>query len=69
MDVLFAILGFLGPVGLTGLWIFVMINKYGWKLVQVLAGGLFFLLLVSYFPQMPQGIHNGVVSITNSFSK
>jgi len=69
MDIIWALLGFLGPIGLVGLWIVIMITKQGWKIVQIVVGGIFALLLVSYFPQLPQGIHNGVTSITNSFSK
>lgn len=69
MAILFAVLGFLGPLGLVGLWIFIMIQKQGWKIVQIIAGGIFALLLVSSFPQLPQAVHNGVVSITDSFSK
>jgi len=69
MDIVYAILGFLGPIGLAGLWIFIMIQKQGWKLVQIIAGGIFALLLVSSFPQLPQAVHDGVISMTNAFSK
>mgnify|MGYP001551397185 FL=1 len=69
MDIIFAVIGFLGPIGLVGLWIFIMIQKQGWKLVQVIAGGIFALLLVSSFPQLPQAVHDSVSNITSSFSK
>lgn len=69
MNILFSVLGFLGPIGLVGLWIFIMIQKQGWRLVQVIAGGIFALLLVSSYPQLPQAVHDGVVSMTNAFSK
>jgi hypothetical protein len=68
MDIVFAVLGFLGPLGLVGLWIFIMINKQGWKIVQIIAGGIFALLLVSSFPQLPQAVHDGVVSVTKALS-
>jgi hypothetical protein len=69
MNILFAILSYVGPTGLVGLWIFIMIQKKDWKIVQSVAGGIFALLLVSSFPQLPQAVHNAVVSITDSFSK
>lgn len=69
MDILLAILGYIGPIGLVGLWIFIMIQKQGWKIVQVIAGGIFALLLVSSFPQLPQAVHDAVVNITASISK
>ena len=69
MDILYAVLGFLGPIGIVGGWIFIMIQKQGWKIVQVIAGGIFALLLVSSFPQLPQAVHDSVTNITSSFSK
>jgi len=69
MDIVYAVLGFLGPIGIVGGWIFIMIQKQGWKIVQVIAGGIFALLLVSSFPQLPQAVHDSVTNITSSFSK
>jgi hypothetical protein len=69
MNMFYSTLSTVGPIGLVGLWIFFMIQKKGWRITQILAGGLFALLLVSSFPSLPQAVHDGVTNIINSFSK
>lgn len=69
MDLLYTALGFLGPISLVGLWIVFMVNKKGWTIIQVVAGGLFALLLVSSFPALPQATHDGVQGFITAFSK
>jgi hypothetical protein len=69
MDIVSAILAFLGTVGLMGLFIFVMIQRQGWKLAQIVAGAIMGILLVSNFPHLPTAVNDGLTGIVNSFSK
>jgi len=69
MEILGAVVAFLGTAGLMGLFIFFMIQKQGWRLAQIVAGGIFALLLVSSFPQLPQAMNDSVTSIVKAFTK
>lgn len=69
MEILGSVVTFLGTAGLMGLFIFIMIQKQGWRLAQIVAGGIFALLLVSSFPQLPQAMNNGVSGIVSAFTK
>lgn len=66
MDIISAIVAFLGTAGLMGLFIFIMIQKQGWKLSQIVAGALMGILLVSNFPKLPSAVNDGLTGIVNS---
>lgn len=66
MDIIIGIMAFLGTVGLTGLFIFIMIQKQGWKLAQIAAGVIMGLLLAGNFPNLPTAVNDGLSSIVDS---
>jgi hypothetical protein len=66
MDIVQAILTFLGTAGLMGLFIWIMIAKQGWKLAQIVAGAIMGILLVSNFPKLPSAVNDGLTGIVNS---
>jgi len=66
MDIVHALLAFLGTVGLMGLFIWVMILKQGWKLAQIVAGAMLGILLVSNFPKLPSAVNDGLTGVVNS---
>lgn len=69
MDIISGILAFLGTAGLMGLFIFIMIQKQGWRLAQIVAGAIMGILLVSNFPGLPTAVNDGLTGIVNSFKK
>lgn len=69
MDIINGILAFLGTAGLMGLVIFIMIQKQGWRLTQIIAGVMMGLLLAVNFPKLPTAVNDGLTSIVSSFSK
>lgn len=66
MDIITGILAFLGTAGLMGLFIFVMIQKQGWKLAQIVAGVIMGLLLAGNFPNLPKAVNDGLSSVVSS---
>lgn len=69
MEIIAGIVAFLGTVGLMALFIFVMIQKFDWKLAQIAAGVILGILLVSNFPSLPQAMNDGFTGIVNAVSK
>lgn len=69
MELFLGILTFLGTAGLMGLFIFIMIQKQGWKLAQIVAGAIMGILLVSNFPGLPRAVNDGLTGIVQSFDK
>ena len=66
MEIIAGIVAFLGTVGLLGLFIFIMIQKQGWKLAQVVAGVILGLLLATNFPSLPTAVNDGLTGIVSS---
>lgn len=66
MEIIAGIVAFLGTVGLMGLFIFIMIQKYDWKIAQIVAGVVAGLLLAVNFPSLPPAVNNGLTSIVSS---
>lgn len=66
MEIITGIIAFLGTVGLMGLFIFIMIQKYDWKIVQIVAGIVAGLLLAVNFPSLPPAVNNGLTGIISS---
>ena len=65
-DFINTVLAFLGTAGIMGLFIFLMINKYGWKMTQIVAGFILAMMVAVNFPKMPAAVNDGVVGIINS---
>lgn len=66
MDIITGILAFLGTAGLMGLFIFVMIQKQGWRLAQIVAGVIMGLLLAVNFPSLPTAVSDGLTNVVKS---
>lgn len=67
MEIVWQIVGYASPVILMGLFIWFMILKQGWRLAQIVAGGIMSLLMVASVPQLPNAVHNGFEGIITAF--
>lgn len=66
MEFISVIMAFLGTVGIMGLFLFVMIKKYEWKLAQVIAGLIMGILVAANFPDLATAVNDGMTGIVGS---